>query len=581
MKSIIAGNQYSLSQIGNKLRIFNDRVIDITNLSLTITPSAGLTLVSIEAIGDESFSVDTWTKPSLTTMTDLLRDVTVEVTDDTLEDYYLSIDFTYDEANSDRNTDDNVFDYKLNVLGCGTVNSCFQLALDGLDNVDTYPNFASFPAVGTNDVLYIDRGQSNVYYWDGSDYVLLSTNAASWGNLTGDISNQADLISLISSSVFSGSYDDLTDKPTLTQSGGNVTGDIDLDTETFTLNASVPAGTTEWGDITGTIGDQTDLTALISSSAFSGDYDDLTNKPTLTQSGGDVTGSIDLDAETFTLTAPAVPDPTVSTDATITGDGSVGDPLGVANEFTALEKSKLSGIEDNAQVNVQSDWNQATNTEDDYIQNKPTNLSDFNDDIGASDNDSSIFSQNVSTGDISHQSDSGAATTTAVIKSTDAGNLITTGSDGGNLLLESSLPVHTITTYESVKAATGSTVVVDDSLSVGSSVVILEAGTYLINWGFYGACSSKTAGVTYIAALTTAQDPDLSGGAGLGVTVDKLDIIKQAAAESATEWQNYQRAKVVTIPSPNTTLYITLYSPAAAHEITVDNPSVRITAVKL
>jgi hypothetical protein len=40
--------------------------------------------------------------------------------------------------------------------------------------------------------------------------------------------------------------------------------------------------------------------------------------------------------------------------------------------FTDTEKTKLSGIATGAEMNVQPDWNQATNTEDDYIKNKPT-----------------------------------------------------------------------------------------------------------------------------------------------------------------------------------------------------------------
>ena len=40
--------------------------------------------------------------------------------------------------------------------------------------------------------------------------------------------------------------------------------------------------------------------------------------------------------------------------------------------MTALDKQKLDGIASGAEVNVQSDWNQSTNTADDYIKNKPT-----------------------------------------------------------------------------------------------------------------------------------------------------------------------------------------------------------------
>ena len=41
------------------------------------------------------------------------------------------------------------------------------------------------------------------------------------------------------------------------------------------------------------------------------------------------------------------------------------------NDFTNAEKSKLSGIAEGAEVNVQADWNQTTSTADDYIKNKP------------------------------------------------------------------------------------------------------------------------------------------------------------------------------------------------------------------
>ena len=41
-------------------------------------------------------------------------------------------------------------------------------------------------------------------------------------------------------------------------------------------------------------------------------------------------------------------------------------------------------ISTDADENVQSDWNQADSTKDDYIKNKPTKLSDFTDDLGSS-----------------------------------------------------------------------------------------------------------------------------------------------------------------------------------------------------
>lgn len=40
------------------------------------------------------------------------------------------------------------------------------------------------------------------------------------------------------------------------------------------------------------------------------------------------------------------------------------------NDFTDLEQTKLSGIEDGAEVNVQADLSQDDDTQDDYIKNK-------------------------------------------------------------------------------------------------------------------------------------------------------------------------------------------------------------------
>ena len=52
------------------------------------------------------------------------------------------------------------------------------------------------------------------------------------------------------------------------------------------------------------------------------------------------------------------------------------------NNYTTEEKSKLSGIEAGAEANVQSDWSEADNSKDDFIKNKPTKVSDFQNDSG-------------------------------------------------------------------------------------------------------------------------------------------------------------------------------------------------------
>lgn len=76
--------------------------------------------------------------------------------------------------------------------------------------------------------------------------------------------------------------------------------------------------------------------------------------------------------------------PTIPTKLTdLTNDGNfVQDASYVHTDsnFTSAEKTKLSGIATGAEANVQADWNETTTTDDAYIKNKPTGLSDFTND---------------------------------------------------------------------------------------------------------------------------------------------------------------------------------------------------------
>lgn len=60
------------------------------------------------------------------------------------------------------------------------------------------------------------------------------------------------------------------------------------------------------------------------------------------------------------------------------------------NDYTTAEKNKLAAIADGAEVNVQANWSETTTTSDAYIQNKPTALSDFTNDLVASITNSEI-----------------------------------------------------------------------------------------------------------------------------------------------------------------------------------------------
>lgn len=46
-------------------------------------------------------------------------------------------------------------------------------------------------------------------------------------------------------------------------------------------------------------------------------------------------------------------------------------------DFTTAFKTKLEGVEDGAEVNVQADWNQGISNSDSFIQNKPTDVTDL------------------------------------------------------------------------------------------------------------------------------------------------------------------------------------------------------------
>ena len=51
------------------------------------------------------------------------------------------------------------------------------------------------------------------------------------------------------------------------------------------------------------------------------------------------------------------------------------------NNYTTTEKNKLAGIANGAEVNVQSDWNQTDTGADDYVKNKPADISNADIDI--------------------------------------------------------------------------------------------------------------------------------------------------------------------------------------------------------
>jgi hypothetical protein len=118
------------------------------------------------------------------------------------------------------------------------------------------------------------------------------------------------------------------------------------------INTVIGSGA-EWGEIDGTLSDQTDLqdaldlkanTSELGAVAFSNDYNDLDNLPTIPTKTSDLINDSDFVSDANY----------VHTD----------------NNFTNTLKSKLDGIQDGAEVNVNADWNATSG--DAQILNKPT-----------------------------------------------------------------------------------------------------------------------------------------------------------------------------------------------------------------
>lgn len=93
-------------------------------------------------------------------------------------------------------------------------------------------------------------------------------------------------------------------------------------------------------------------------------------------SGAEVNVQADWNVTTTTSDAyiknkPSIPSATsdLTNDSNFVSDASY---VHTDSNYTANEKSKLSGIAAGAEVNVQSDWNVTSSTSDAYIKNKPT-----------------------------------------------------------------------------------------------------------------------------------------------------------------------------------------------------------------
>lgn len=139
---------------------------------------------------------------------------------------------------------------------------------------------------------------------------------------------------------------------------------ITTDPNTGDVIISSTQNSAEWGNITGTITDQTDLINYIDDNGGKIDTISVNNvQQTITNKNVNIT----VPTATSDLT----------NDSNFVSDASY---VHTDNNFTTALKDKLDGIESGAEVNVQSDWSVSDSTSDAYIKNKPTNLTDFTND---------------------------------------------------------------------------------------------------------------------------------------------------------------------------------------------------------
>lgn len=276
-----------------------------------------------------------------------------------------------------------------------------------------------------------------------------TADAVAWGHITGTMADQADLADALAAKInaadlatvaTSGSYNDLSNKPTnvseFTNDAGYITSYTDNKTTqtltrpttstTYYPVASASSGTNtadvkKFSGVSLSYSDDEGGSAalMLGQTSFSGSVagsislvdsvgamgyttiagngktstanhmlysPDTSGRLVANSSSSSATGSATnpvyadsngvLHATTYTL-EKSVPSNAVFTDTTYS-DATTS----AAGLMSAADKTKLNGIAAGAEVNVQSDWSVTSSTSDAFIKNKPTKLSQFTNDSG-------------------------------------------------------------------------------------------------------------------------------------------------------------------------------------------------------
>ena len=184
--------------------------------------------------------------------------------------------------------------------------------------------------------------------------------------------------------------------------------------------------------------------------------------------------------------------------------------------MTGSDKAKLDGVAPGAEVNVQSDWNQADNTKDDFIKNKPAALKNPN---------------ALSIGGKSYDGSSAVSITATELRT--------------HLGIDNALHFVGLTTTTIADNSTTTTITVDGKshTAVAGDVVLYSDNEYVFDgskWLELGDGSShalKTNTITAGNGLTgggqVGSNPTLNVGQGNGITVE-ADTVSAKAGNGIT-----------------------------------------------
>ena len=238
-----------------------------------------------------------------------------------------------------------------------------------VDDVLEFDNFTSLPTTGETGKIYVTKDTNSTYRWSGSQYIkvndavstsetatklatprnIQATGDATWQVTFDGSKNVTAALTLANTGVTPNSYGNNITIPALTiDSKGRITS---ISTNTVRSATQSVSG----------VMSAADKTKLDGIATGANNYTHPNHTGDVTSSGDGATvisNDVVSNAKLANMGA-----------STIKGRlNSSGDP----QDLTAAQVRSLLNIQDGAEVNVQSDWNQTSTNADDYIKNKPS-----------------------------------------------------------------------------------------------------------------------------------------------------------------------------------------------------------------